>query len=82
MNAEKRLILKRVRCSVMSNKFQILIIGELKEQGIRKGEFSEAVAKRCKCNPETVLRYLRGTNDTTVEVLEAMLEELGLEIGE
>lgn len=66
----------------MTSDFRSLILDSLRTQERAKGEFAAAVAKRVKCNPETVSRFLRGSHDTSVEVLEAMLTELGYEIPE
>lgn len=64
----------------MTGQFRQLVVLEVRGQGIKLGDFAKAVAKRCGCNPETVSRFLRGTHDTTVDILEAMLCELDYEI--
>ena len=66
----------------MTGDFRSLILETLRTQKRAKGDFAAAVANRVKCNPETVSRFLRGSHDTSVEVLEAMLSELGYEIPE
>tara|TARA_B100001059_G_C17572078_1_gene445470 strand:+ start:246 stop:584 length:339 start_codon:yes stop_codon:yes gene_type:complete len=64
----------------MTGQFRQLVVSEVRGQGLKLGDFAKAVAKRCGCNPETVSRFLRGTHDTSVDILEAMLGELGYEI--
>ncbi len=50
-----------------------IIADRLKVLGISHISFARDVAKEASCNPETIMRFLRGTHDTSVSNLESML---------
>lgn len=59
-----------------------VILSAQASAGRTSTEIARSVAARCGCNPETVLRFLRGTHDTTTSILGALMDELGLTITE
>ena len=50
------------------------------ELGISKSELSRRIELRGVCNRETVMRYLRGTTETSADVLSNIFSELGLSV--
>ena len=56
--------------------FRELVVAEMRNQHRTRQDFARSVASRAECNPETILRFIRGTHDTTVNVLQHMLAEM------
>lgn len=64
----------------MSVDLRAAILAALKQQGVSRKELARRMHAAEVCHHETVLRYLRGDHDTFGAVIEAMMEEVGLEV--
>jgi hypothetical protein len=54
------------------------IVARIEELGVSRKTVAAAVAYRADCNPESVLRYLRGSTDASSRIVSALFDELAL----
>lgn len=61
--------------------FREVILSTMADRSVGRMDLARRMAELQICNQETVLRYLRGDQDTTGTIISAMLAELGLVVG-
>tara|TARA_R110002020_G_scaffold26072_8_gene84384 strand:+ start:43 stop:276 length:234 start_codon:yes stop_codon:yes gene_type:complete len=59
---------------------RLLVLRVLEERGCSKSELARKIEQRDVCNKETVMRYLRGTTETSAKVLSYIFAELEITI--